>query len=148
LIFGTNALGLILAAQCNRWLLQRFASFGILWVGVAIKAASSLLLVGITVAGLGGFPGMLFLLFFCVTSHGLVQPNAIALALAPYGRRAGSASALIGATQFVMAAAAGDWSASCTTARRCHGGDHRGLRSGRVLILQRLARRVDREGGG
>jgi MFS transporter, DHA1 family, multidrug resistance protein len=106
-LFGTNALGLILASQANRWLLRRVESFRILRVGVAINAASSLLLVGITVVGLGGFPGMLLLLFCCIASHGLVQPNALALALTPYGRQAGSASALLGATQFVTAAVMG-----------------------------------------
>ena len=146
LIFGANALGLILASQCNRWLLQRFSSFGIIWVGVAIKAASSVLLVGITVAGIGGFPGMLFLLFWCVASHGLVQPNAIALALAPYGRQAGSASALIGATQFTTAAVTG------ALVGVLHNGTAMPMvgiiavcGTAALLILHRLARRLPHE---
>jgi DHA1 family bicyclomycin/chloramphenicol resistance-like MFS transporter len=146
-IFGTNALGLILASQCNRWLLRHVASFAILWAGVAAKAVSSLLLVAITAAGVGGFPGMLVLLFICVATHGVIQPNAIALALAPYGRQAGSASALIGATQFATAAAMG----------ALLGALHDGTALPMVgiiaacgaaafLILQRLARRVVLEG--
>ena len=115
-------------------------------MGVAIKAASSVLLVGITVAGIGGFPGMLFLLFWCVASHGLVQPNAIALALAPYGRQAGSASALIGATQFTTAAVTG------ALVGVLHNGTAMPMvgiiavcGTAALLILHRLARRLPHE---
>jgi len=83
LLFGTNALGLILASQCNRWLLRRYSSLGILRTGLAIMGACGLTLAAITAAGIGGFPAMLALLFGCVASNGLVQPNAIALAMAP-----------------------------------------------------------------
>jgi DHA1 family bicyclomycin/chloramphenicol resistance-like MFS transporter len=57
--------------------------------------------------GVGGFPLMLALLFVTIASTGMVGPNATALAMAPYGRRAGSASALLGATQFTAGALAG-----------------------------------------
>jgi DHA1 family bicyclomycin/chloramphenicol resistance-like MFS transporter len=107
LLFGTNALGLILASQCNRWLLRRYSSLGILRTGLAIMGACGLTLAAITAAGIGGFPAMLALLFGCVASNGLVQPNAIALAMAPHGRQAGSASALLGAFQSAMAAVMG-----------------------------------------
>ncbi len=147
LIFGTNSLGLILASQCNRWLLQRFASLSILRGGIAIQGTSGLLLLGITAAGIGGFPGMLFLLFFCVASYGLVQPNAIALALAPHGRQAGSASALIGATQFTTAAAMGG------LVGMLHNGTALPMvgiiaacGTSALLILQRLARGMAHEG--
>jgi DHA1 family bicyclomycin/chloramphenicol resistance-like MFS transporter len=107
LLFGTNALGLILASQFNRWLLRRYSSLAILRTGLAIMGASGLLLAAITAADIGGFPWMLALLFGCVASNGLVHPNAIALAMAPHGRQAGSASALLGAFQMAIAAAVG-----------------------------------------
>ena len=107
LLFGTNALGLILASQLNRWLLRHYSSLGILRTGLAIMQASGLLLAAITLASIGGFPGMLVLLFGCVASNGLVQPNAIALAMAPHGRQAGSASALLGALHSAIAAGIG-----------------------------------------
>ena len=106
LLFGTNALGLILASQSVRVLLRRFSSFGILQTGVSVLALAGLLLVAVAATG-GGFPTMLVLLFVCVACSGLIQPNAIALALAPYGDRAGSASALLGGLQFAIAATLG-----------------------------------------
>ena len=107
LLFGTNALGLILASQLNHVLLRRYSSRGILRTGLAIMGASGLLLAAITATGIGSFPAMLALLFGCVSSNGLVQPNAIALAMAPHGRQAGSASALLGASHSAIGAAMG-----------------------------------------
>jgi DHA1 family bicyclomycin/chloramphenicol resistance-like MFS transporter len=46
-------------------------------------------------------------LFFCIATTGLVGPNATAAAMAPYGRQAGSAAAMLGATQFILGAGAG-----------------------------------------
>jgi DHA1 family bicyclomycin/chloramphenicol resistance-like MFS transporter len=107
LLFGLNALGLIAASQLNRILLSRFDGGRILTAALAIIAAAGLLLVVVTASGFGGFPGMLAVLFICIATLGLVQPNATAAAMAPYGRRAGSASAMLGATQFVFGALAG-----------------------------------------
>jgi DHA1 family bicyclomycin/chloramphenicol resistance-like MFS transporter len=107
LLFGANAVGLILASQFNRWLLRYYTSGRILRVALAIMAGSALLLAAATATGFGGFQTMLLLLFFCISSNGLVQPNALALAMAPHGRQAGSASALLGATQSALAAALG-----------------------------------------
>ena len=107
LIFGTNALGLILASQFNRWLLARYYSGQILTAALAVTAGSGLLLAAITAAGIGGFAGMLALLFCCIASVGLVLPNATAAVMAPFGRQAGSAAALLGAVQFATGAGAG-----------------------------------------
>jgi MFS transporter, DHA1 family, multidrug resistance protein len=107
LLFGMNALGLILASQLNRVLLERYTSLQLLAAALTVTAASSLLLLAVTAAGLGGFAGMLVLLFICIASTGMVGPNATAAAMAPYGRQAGSASAVLGATQFMAGALAG-----------------------------------------
>jgi DHA1 family bicyclomycin/chloramphenicol resistance-like MFS transporter len=107
LIFGTNAFGLILASQCNRWLLGRYSSGQILTVALAATAGFGLLLVTLTALGIGGFAGLLIVLFCCIASTGFVGPNATAAAMAPYGNRAGSAAALLGAVQFACGAVAG-----------------------------------------
>lgn len=107
LLFGTNAIGLVSAAQLNRWLLTRYSSLQILGVALSITALSGLLLVTITALGIGGFPGMLVALFVCIASTGLVGPNATAAAMAPFATRAGSAAALQGTTRFVLGAGAG-----------------------------------------
>jgi DHA1 family bicyclomycin/chloramphenicol resistance-like MFS transporter len=106
LLFGINAIGLIAASQLNRFLLERFSSSQILMAALAVTAGASLLLVLEAATGIGGFPGLLVALFFCIASTGLVGPNATAGAMAPYAHQAGSASALLGAVQFGLGAAA------------------------------------------
>jgi len=107
LLFGTNAVGLIAASQVNRALLQRYPSGRILVAALAVTALTGLLLFGLTAAGIGGFVGLLVVLFCCIASTGFVGPNATAAAMAPYGERAGSAAALLGTVQFACGAAAG-----------------------------------------
>ncbi len=107
LLFGINAIGLMSAAQLNRWLLTRYSALQILSAALAVTAGSGLLLLTITALGIGGFPAMLAVLFVCIASTGLVQPNSTAAAMAPFGTRAGSAAALLGATQFMLGAGAG-----------------------------------------
>jgi DHA1 family bicyclomycin/chloramphenicol resistance-like MFS transporter len=46
-------------------------------------------------------------LFCYIACHGFVLPNTTALAMAPHGKVAGSASALLGTLQFVLGAVAG-----------------------------------------
>jgi DHA1 family bicyclomycin/chloramphenicol resistance-like MFS transporter len=107
LLFGTNAVGLIGAAQLNRWLLRRYPGTKILSAALAFTALSGLVLLAVTATGFGGFPTILIVLFCCIASTGLVGPNATAAAMAPYAQRAGSAAALLGAIQFVCGAVAG-----------------------------------------
>lgn len=107
LIFGTNAIGLIAASQLNRWLLSHYTTGQILTAALAFTAASSLLLLAVTATGIGGFVGMLVVLFFTIASTGFVGPNSTAAAMAPFAARAGSAAALLGSVQFACGAAAG-----------------------------------------
>lgn len=107
LLFGLNAIGLIGASQLNRWLLTYYYDTQILTSSLAFTAVTGLLLTTITATNLGGFLGFLVLLFFCIASIGMVQPNAMAAAMAPYGRHAGSAAALFGAVRFLISAGAG-----------------------------------------
>jgi DHA1 family bicyclomycin/chloramphenicol resistance-like MFS transporter len=107
LLFGLNAVGLIAASQLNRRLLTHFHGNRILTVALTGTALSGLLLVAVTATGVGGFPAMLVVLFFCIAGTGFVGPNATAAAMAPFAQRAGSASALLGAIQFSLGAGAG-----------------------------------------
>jgi len=107
LFFGTNALGLITASQINGRLARRTTPQAILKVVLPITAAAGLVLLVNSVTGFGGFAGILLPLFVCVSSVGFVVPNTTVLAMAPHGRIAGSASALLGALQFGLGATAG-----------------------------------------
>jgi DHA1 family bicyclomycin/chloramphenicol resistance-like MFS transporter len=57
--------------------------------------------------GFGGFAGILVPLFVYIATHGFVMPNTTAVAMAPHGAVAGSASALLGSLQFMLGALAG-----------------------------------------
>ena len=105
-LFGMNAFGLIAASQLNRKLLTNLGAGRVLARMNAITAGLGVVLLVVAATGAGGFIGILLPLFGYVASLGLIFPNAAALALAPHGEHAGSASALLGTVQFGAAAIA------------------------------------------
>jgi MFS transporter, DHA1 family, multidrug resistance protein len=107
LFFGANAIGIITASQINRWLANRFDARHVVGMVLPVAAAAGLVLVADAYTGFGGFAGILAPLFVFIACHGFVMPNTTALAMAPHGRVAGSASALLGTLQFMLGAAAG-----------------------------------------
>ena len=107
LFFGANACGLIGASQLNRRLLRRFSAERILKVAFTVNAAAALILTAAVATGIGGFPAQVVLLFACLSTTGLLYPNVTALAMAPFDKAAGSASALLGTVQYTLGATAG-----------------------------------------
>jgi DHA1 family bicyclomycin/chloramphenicol resistance-like MFS transporter len=103
LLFGFNAIGIVIASQINAWLVHRFGPALLLRIALLVyfAAAIALLAAALTNAGLAAVAAPLF---FAVAMMGVVPPNAMALALEPYPRAAGSASALGGAMQFSVGA--------------------------------------------
>lgn len=104
LIFGINALGLVLAAQLNARLVRRFTSDAIIRKVLVVQVVSGIVLFVGTLSGFLQLYGIAVLLFIYVSSVGCLFPNITAMAMAPHGARAGSASALIGVLQFALAA--------------------------------------------
>ena len=104
LLFGMNACGIVAASQISRFLVRRVGPRRLLGAGVAGAAAGGVALLAAVLAG-AGLPGILPALFVAVASVGLVSPNATALALAGHPGTAGSASALLGTTTFVIGGA-------------------------------------------
>ena len=107
LFFGANACGLIGASQVNRRLLRRFSAQRILNWALTVNVAASLLLTAAGMTGVGGFPVQVALIFICLSMTGLLYPNVTAIALAPFDKAAGSASALLGTIQYTLGASAG-----------------------------------------
>jgi MFS transporter, DHA1 family, multidrug resistance protein len=103
-IFGMNALGLVLAAQLNARLVRRFSSDAIIRRVLVVQVATGILLFVGTLSGFLQLYGLAVFLFVYVSSVGCLFPNITAMAMAPHGARAGSASALIGVLQFALAA--------------------------------------------
>lgn len=103
LIFGANALGIVLAGQLSAMLVGRRGPRGLVALGLGTSAAGALILIAAVLAGVG-LVGILPGFFLVTASIGLILPNATALALADHGHRAGSALALMGAFQYVVGA--------------------------------------------
>ena len=107
LFFGVNAIGIIVASQVNRWLASKYDARRIISAVLPFSLMAGAVLLIDAATGFGGFPGILVPLFFYIASHGFIMPNTTALAMAPHGAVAGSASALLGTVQFVLGASAG-----------------------------------------
>ncbi|GAW68240.1 multidrug transporter CflA [Geoanaerobacter pelophilus] len=107
LFFGANACGLIGGSQLNRRLLRRYSPQQILNVAFATSATAGLLFAAALITGVGGFYLQVALLFVGLCMTGLLYPNVTALALAPFDKSAGSASALLGTIQYTLGATAG-----------------------------------------
>jgi DHA1 family bicyclomycin/chloramphenicol resistance-like MFS transporter len=97
-IFGANAAGLIAASQLNRWVAPRLGVVRALRAGivVALAAYAALWLAVRSGAGLGPVWAAIFV---GVSSVGIVLPSGTAAAMAYFGGRAGSASAVLGILQ-------------------------------------------------
>jgi len=105
-IFGTNALGLMLVGQVNGRLVGRVEPIRLLAAGLTACALGGIVLLLVTVSGSIGLPGVLLSLFVIVSGLGFVMPNAITLALSGKPNTAGSASALVGVLQFSIGSVA------------------------------------------
>ena len=99
-VFGLNAAGLIGASQLNRAMLRRQETAIVLRRALCVQVAAGIVLAA-TIWGMApslvriGAPILLVILLL-----GFILPNATALALLPFDRDAGTASALLGTLQY------------------------------------------------
>lgn len=105
-LFALIALGLITSSQLNNLLLRRFSSEQIIRLIMPLQTAIGILLFVGTYLGWFGLYSTVVLIFLFLSCQGFTFPNASALAMAPFTREAGSASALMGAIQMTLAALA------------------------------------------
>jgi DHA1 family bicyclomycin/chloramphenicol resistance-like MFS transporter len=103
--FGSNAFGLILMSQVTARLVRRYPPGQLLHAALTAQAAVGLLAFAATLTGL--LWPLLLSFFLYLSIMGMVLPTASAMAMAPLGRVAGSASALIGTLQFGSGALVG-----------------------------------------
>ncbi|MCY1281122.1 Bicyclomycin resistance protein [compost metagenome] len=102
LFFGLNGIGLLLASQLNRRLLRRHHASLLLARALWAPLTAGVLLLVAELAGLRSLALLMLAFFVLVSSIGLVNPNASAMAMAGQAEQAGSAAALLGATTFGM----------------------------------------------
>lgn len=115
-IFGANALGLIIMSQVNARLVRRFTPERILAITLSLLALSGCVLL---ISGL--LPPNLWLtlapIFIYVSVLGATFPNSTAAAMMGQAGHAGSASALLGTIQMLLA------SCAAGVVSQLHGGD-------------------------
>jgi len=102
IIFGSNAAGLIAGSQFNRFFLKRYTTFQITYVvSILLLIVTCFLLIHVSF-----FDPIFWIvypsLFLMMTFIGFQNPNVTALALQPFTKRAGSASAFVGAVSMIF----------------------------------------------
>lgn len=103
LIFATLVFGFIGGGQLNIQLLKKFTSEQIFKVGLITQVVFTLLFLIGALKDVFTLPTILPMFFICLSCLGLTYPNAAAIALAPFTKNLGSASALIGVLQIGIA---------------------------------------------
>ncbi len=108
-LFAANAFGFVAGSQVNGRLLRRADPVKVIRIAQFVQIAAGIILVGVSLTGQSStwaLLGTLLPLTAFIGSIGFVLPNSSALAMAPHGGKAGSASALMGTIQFAVAAVA------------------------------------------
>ena len=99
-LFGANALGFVVVSQLNARFVRRYGLFKVFACGALIQWIGGMSLMGLALTPWVSLPLVYAILFMTIAAIGLTVPNSTAMALADQGRRAGMASALMGAMQF------------------------------------------------
>lgn len=99
--FGANAVGIMLFSTLNKRLAGRFSILQRLKIGIVLQLVGVFVLVLLGYLDVDSIALVLLGMFVVVASIGFTGPNAMALAMAKQGARAGTASAIMGSMQFV-----------------------------------------------
>jgi MFS transporter, DHA1 family, multidrug resistance protein len=105
-LFGLNAFGLIFGSQLNRFVLRRFTSQQAILVISSLQASIGILLIVSSTFGQFQMIATLILISGYLFLQGFLYPNTTALALVPFEKNAGAASAMMGFLQMVCSSMA------------------------------------------
>lgn len=98
-IFALLSVGFIGGGQINIQLTKKYSSEQIFKAALIAQVVASVVFLAGVLTGSLGLYGIIAMYFLCLSCIGLTNPNANALALAPFTRTVGSASALMGFIQ-------------------------------------------------
>lgn len=104
-LFAVTGTSYIVGSQVNRHLLQRHRAEVLMHIALRAYLVATALLVALLMMKAAPLPVLMLLLAGTVFSMGFTFPNSTAVALAPFGDRAGMAASLMGMMQFVLAGA-------------------------------------------
>jgi len=105
-LFGAVAAGMVAASQINGRMSHRVPLWRVLRIANLVQLVAGILLLGSVLSGIGGLLGVFAGVFVYVSAQGFVFPNGSAIAMMRHGDIAGTASALLGTNQFLIAAIA------------------------------------------
>jgi MFS transporter, DHA1 family, multidrug resistance protein len=105
-IFALLSVGFIGGSQLNIFLVRKYPSNKIFQTALITQFIANIVFLILACTGVLELYSTIGMLFIVLTCIGLINPNASALALAPFTRNVGSASALLGCTQIGVAALA------------------------------------------
>jgi len=103
-VFAANSVGLIAVSQISRGLVERHGPRPLLRLGLILTAVGAVATLAVCV-GRADVWLLLAALFIVMCAQGLVLPNGMAAAMASRSDALGSASGLIGLSQFGIGAA-------------------------------------------
>jgi DHA1 family bicyclomycin/chloramphenicol resistance-like MFS transporter len=106
-MFGCNAIGLMVAARINAHLVFKLGPEPIFRRALEATAVIGVVFFVLALSGWGGFWALAIPQFMFISSLGFNFSNGFALGLAPFGASAGTASALFGTLQFLLAGLSG-----------------------------------------
>ncbi len=98
-IFAFLSIGMIGGSQLNHLFVRRFTSEAIFKAAIIVQVLAALLYCIGVLSAWYGLTGNIFFLFIIITCAGISYPNAASVALAPFSKNAGTASALLGFIQ-------------------------------------------------
>ena len=113
-LYGICAAGFILGSQVNPRLLPRFGLVAVSRWALRVNVAAALVLAFTAFSDRFGLAGLVVPIVVIMTSFGLILPNTTVGALSRHSAHAGSASALMGTLQFLLAAVSGSLSGLLT----------------------------------
>jgi DHA1 family bicyclomycin/chloramphenicol resistance-like MFS transporter len=105
-LFGSVAAGMVAASQVNGRMSRAIPLWRVLRVANFVQVIAGLALLACAWTGFGGLWGIYSSIFIYVAAQGFVFPNGSAIAMMRHGNVAGTASALLGTNQFLIAAIA------------------------------------------
>src|SRR6185369_2010457 len=103
LIFALLSVGFIGGGQVNIWLTKKFESEKIFHTALIVQVIAGFIFLTGVIGDWLGLYGTIAFFFICLSCIGLINPNGNALALSPFTRTVGSASALLGCIQIGLA---------------------------------------------
>ncbi len=103
LIFALLSVGFIGGGQINILLNKKFDSEKIFHVALIVQVVAGFIFLTGVIGDWLGLYGTIAFFFICLSCIGLINPNGNALALSPFTRTVGSASALLGFIQIGLA---------------------------------------------